>query len=1120
MRDNSLNQFIEQLQADREIDVIFWKKHPELRKQLVDDTYPDKAHFIFELLQNSEDALASNVHFVIHDEYLEVTHDGKKVFTESDITAITDFSKSAKTNSEGTIGKFGIGFKSVFKYTDTPHIYSGSFSIKIRDLVYPEIIPKLSGHDESTRFIFPFNNPKKSPSQAVAEIEKGLCALKDNVLLFLTHIRKISYRLSDDTVGLLERIDHGDGRIEIRTNHPKTKESASQWLRFEKDTAVIDDDGKTKNCRIAIAYCLYDANKINENLYRSVEELYFSVRTANCLKNAGIKLIGELVSKSESEMLSTQNFGRKSLNEIKEILSGMGFTFGMRLGSFPEIPKEKNTKAPSWKIIPVEGQVSIYFPAEKEESKLHFHIHAPFASTVARAEVRDCDANKELRDHLGQLVVDSLPIIRDMGMLTPSFLAVLPNKDDNLLEFYEPIQNAIIGAFQNSPLTPMKSGGHEAASGIFHTPTEISDVIDDNDLHLLLDDNEYDPPFWVAPTTDKRGKLFLEKNLAIEEWGWSELTDSITHIYQTEQKRSIEKWISHKDDEWLTRYYTLLGKAIRQHDQYISVGDLKIVKVLSESGERFVSPKDAFLPLKESLNLPTNINFVKPSTYNSINEQQNKYAMVFLRHIGVRDFNIKTIIELKLCTYKTTNCQIDENSHIKDIALFISYIRDNPADIGIFRDHYFIRGISDSGAVVWSPPNKICLDAPFLETGLAKLSHIHNRLVLWSGYKELLKEISTDEFVAFLQNMKVMDKLEVIWNSTGKRGRTEKLHKDYSGSVRERNPTDNDYTIDYLDKYVDVRTVSCSRLIWEAILRADSKVKEAEYSPNSKFQPRRDESRLVILLKSKPWIPDSSGNFKRPQEITPNELRHDFIADYRNGLLEAIGLGENFRKETELYREKNHQAKGLGFTSADELEESVSLLKETGMTPAEIKAIVAKSKPIEQPVTQVKNPEYLQNKMLNRIQDAPSVEREMRLHSIRVGSREDSEEAKEFLRPIYHNDSNQMTCQCCGDEMPFKYYDKRRSCELYYFEAVQFVDDIEKRLKEKYLALCPTCSAKWQYRETDHTSLKKIFMECCSSNESAELKVPVTLAGKAHSIRFVDKHWRALKTILGAKINE
>src|SRR5258708_21403700 len=69
----------------------------------------------------------------------------------------------------------------------------------------------------------------------------------------------------------------------------------------------------------------------NENLNRSVEEVELSVRSYNCLKNANIQTIGELVQKTEAEMLKTKNFGRKSLNEIKEILSSMGLSLGMKI---------------------------------------------------------------------------------------------------------------------------------------------------------------------------------------------------------------------------------------------------------------------------------------------------------------------------------------------------------------------------------------------------------------------------------------------------------------------------------------------------------------------------------------------------------------------------------------------------------------------------------------------------------------------------------------------------------------------------------------------------------------------------------------------------------------------
>lgn len=103
------------------------------------------------------------------------------------------------------------------------------------------------------------------------------------------------------------------------------KEQITIFINFDEDVEIVEEAEPEE-----------EREKFNENLYRSVDELELSVRSANCLKNAGIKLIGELVSRSEAEMLKTQNFGRKSLNEIKDILGEMGLSLGMKLDSFPD----------------------------------------------------------------------------------------------------------------------------------------------------------------------------------------------------------------------------------------------------------------------------------------------------------------------------------------------------------------------------------------------------------------------------------------------------------------------------------------------------------------------------------------------------------------------------------------------------------------------------------------------------------------------------------------------------------------------------------------------------------------------------------------------------------------
>jgi len=99
------------------------------------------------------------------------------------------------------------------------------------------------------------------------------------------------------------------------------KDQLSVFINFEEEDEPVEEEVAEKPV-------------FNENLFKTVEELELSVRSANCLKNADIKYIGEMVQKTEQEMLRTKNFGRKSLNEIKEILRTMGLDFGMQIEGF------------------------------------------------------------------------------------------------------------------------------------------------------------------------------------------------------------------------------------------------------------------------------------------------------------------------------------------------------------------------------------------------------------------------------------------------------------------------------------------------------------------------------------------------------------------------------------------------------------------------------------------------------------------------------------------------------------------------------------------------------------------------------------------------------------------
>jgi DNA-directed RNA polymerase subunit alpha len=150
-----------------------------------------------------------------------------------------------------------------------------------------------------------------------------------------TPIRKVNFSVTNARVG--QMTDYDKLNLEVWTDGSAKPEDAVAYaakILKEQLTIFINFDEEVEP--VAGEDALEDNDKVNENLYRTVEELELSVRSANCLKNAGIKLIGELVTKTEGEMLKTQNFGRKSLNEIKDILTDMGLTFGMKIDSFPD----------------------------------------------------------------------------------------------------------------------------------------------------------------------------------------------------------------------------------------------------------------------------------------------------------------------------------------------------------------------------------------------------------------------------------------------------------------------------------------------------------------------------------------------------------------------------------------------------------------------------------------------------------------------------------------------------------------------------------------------------------------------------------------------------------------
>ena len=157
--------------------------------------------------------------------------------------------------------------------------------------------------------------------------------------------KKVNYTVTNARVGQIT--DYDKLTLEVWTDGSLNPEEAiAHSAKILKDQlSIFITFEEEEEAEMSYSEDEEEREGINENLLRSVDELELSVRSANCLKHANIKLIGDLVQKTEAEILATKNFGRKSLNEIKDILAEMGLSLGMKLDNWPPKKSEEEMES-------------------------------------------------------------------------------------------------------------------------------------------------------------------------------------------------------------------------------------------------------------------------------------------------------------------------------------------------------------------------------------------------------------------------------------------------------------------------------------------------------------------------------------------------------------------------------------------------------------------------------------------------------------------------------------------------------------------------------------------------------------------------------------------------------
>ena len=1023
--------------------------------------YSDSTHFIYEILQNADDYGAKEVFFKLSKTELWIEHDGEP-FTEENVEAITYFGQSTSREDLVKTGRFGVGFKSVFAFTATPIIISDCEHFKICGLYcvkehpYPDDLPR-----SRTRIILPFNHESENPdyvedlisrADAYSKIEERLTSLNKNTLLFTRNIREIRWEANDGS-GHYSRED--DISNNARMTSITAGEHVKKYLVFSRVPRWKDDVHKT----VDIAF--------------------------------GIDEKGAIVP----------------------------------------VPAE-------------EGFLYVLF-ATKQETHLRFILNGPYRTNPARETISEDDSfNRHLIKETCDLVEDMLPQIWRKGLLTTKFLAVLPNKDDNKLrDFYTPIMDRLVELFNNKKLTPMKRGSHAAAKGSFRVKgsAKLSDLIDDKDLARILG-GRHSSLLWIKnPQPGSQEDRFLDM-LEIKKWTTQDLIDKLS-----EESEMIMKWLARKNYDWHRKLYVLLLDELEKLNKSLDNNWYKSrlqerrdkllnLCIIRCSDEKYRKGKDCFFPsdgVKDDDEFPR----VAKRLYSSDkDDNQRDRVCEFLKKMEVSEVEeshqIKEILKKR---YSKGSIESDP----QDLERFIAFAEKEPDKDYMFKKYYIFE-LERQDRRWWGKPKIVFLDSPYLDTGLKAYYEALDddtdlKWALSPNYKE--SGIDLKKIGEFAKKVGAQTELEVKEQKIPYR-HPKRNHLLSAPGQRIRNEIDEDYTIPAFEALFDKPNLDKARLIWQTMDSLSSIYLTAKYRKSKNKEFHYAESSLVHDLRNAEWVPQKCGEsqhmpdeatkrilahdlgkiewipqkqgkilglrFVRPCDASSELLPEDFSHHHRREWIRKVEFGENARKKSEDHIALTRNVQKIGFASADSAKRWAEIEK-MGISPDEVRSKFMSSP--EFPTRSVSNPERRQATLAEQFRDAPEKEYEPKQRNVRRTRGEI--DPRTYLKNQYTNDDDQMICQICQEEMPFKKRDGD-----YYFEVVEAFskDDLPKEHNAQFLALCPECEARYkEFVKNDKDTMKRVYDVLKNSDA---LEIALQLGELKTSLRFVETHRQDIRTIL------
>ena len=998
-------------------------------KHLADGLYSRNPHFIFELIQNAEDNTYDNpspsLSFCLAkiDPTGTDAADGALIiennetgFTSENVNAICQIGKTTKEKAQGYIGEKGIGFKSVFLVTDSPHIFSNGyhFCLPERDeetgfgYIVPQWIKLPEGLDPTqTHIILPLTKPDFGYDQ----IEEMLLEIEPETVLFLSKLQEIRIKTDSGTDLSVLKNDSAMPKVEILV------EGRKQGRSFSK----VDE----------FLVCTETVNK--------PEDIHHEKRKG--IENREISVAFPLNENSASA-----------------------------------------------------GKIFAYLPV-RSDTGFPFLINADFILPSSREDIQqDVSWNHWLMECVADLVAfDVLPLLKEKQLLTATLLDTLARRLYEISSdkdgLYYPIHERVCTALANKAFLPAHDGTFVSASNAkLARGDAIRNLLSHKQLGDLLEP-AHELKWLSDDITEGRTPAL---RILVMQLGVEEVRPPLF------VSRLSEQFLAQQSDEWFIRFYRFLS----DHSKDLR-SQLPTKPILCLQDETHVTPPrgDSSSP---SVYLASEADTDMPSRKIKVELTQDEEVRNFLRELGVREREIvDDVIEHILPKYECGNRIILVEEHridfekIKRACKTDSQANKTRLQQRLRQTPFVLVENTHVERPIYRKPNQLYFASDELRLYFA--GNDSRAFVNLDEYPDSAREL--------LQDLCVTCIIRVEKRPRDFHGHII-LYREWGRHARGLDGFDPDIQVDGLERALIDPNGPKSEFIWNYIAKPNSNCIRGivENSTNQDYRGSSTEEHISEdfgrLSIETAWLPDSAGNMRRPCELTLNDLPESFERD--PNLAEKLGL-------------KKDEVAELAEKTGIPLK-VIEVLKKPGMSERfeeflarESADQVDSTSPISSnpafPKSPVKNPERRAAMLAKELGNLPDKEYKRILRSVRVHSARET--ARVRFRIEYTNDDEQMICQICQKEMPFK----KRDGE-HYFEAVEAMNEehVTKELEAQFLALCPECAARYQeFIKKDEVAMQEMIDRLMASKN---FQVQLQLGELNTNLRFVEKHWRDIKQIL------